>query len=221
MTKSKVIPESCNRGSASGAKFPNGCEIKSMKKTFVTVNVSNKHIHLTKEHVEALFGAGYSLTVKKVLLQPSQFAANEVVDVTGPKGTLEKVRIVGPERSRTQVEITAAEARKIGVEAFVRLSGDLDGTASVTLKGTKGTVILKEGCIVAKRHIHVPSSYAEKEGYKTGDTVSVKVSGERALIFENVVVRTDEKNVEPECHLDIDEANAALIKNGDEAEIIK
>lgn len=186
----------------------------------VTVNVSNRHIHLTKEHVDALFGAGYKLTAKKVLMQPTQFASNEVVDVAGPKGTLEKVRIVGPERARTQVEITVSEARKIGVEAFVRLSGDLEGSAGVTLKGPKGTVELKEGCIVAKRHIHASDTFAKKAGYKTGDIVSVKTSGERAVIFENVVIREDKDTPELECHLDIEEANAALIKNGDTAEII-
>ncbi|MCL2144439.1 MAG: phosphate propanoyltransferase [Endomicrobia bacterium] len=190
-------------------------------KTIVTVNVSNRHIHLSREHVEALFGAGYKLTVKKTLMQPIQFAANEVVDVLGPKGMLEKVRIVGPERIRTQVEITVSEARKIGIEAFVRLSGNLDGSAGVTLKGTEGIVELKEGCIVAKRHVHVPASFAEEFGYKTGDTVSMKTSGERAVVFENIVMRVDKNNAELECHLDIEEANAALIKNGDKAEIIK
>lgn len=191
------------------------------KNNTVTVNVSNRHIHLTKEHVEALFGVGYKLTAKKILMQPVQFAANETVDVCGPKGVLEKVRIVGPERMRTQVEITVAEARKIGVEAFVRLSSDLDGSAGVILKGPKGEVSLKEGCIVAKRHIHVPESFAESEGYKTGDTVAIKVSGERAVIFENIIIRADKNNAELECHLDIEEANAALVKNGDKAEVIK
>ncbi|MDR2426144.1 MAG: phosphate propanoyltransferase [Endomicrobium sp.] len=190
-------------------------------KKFITVNVSNRHIHLTREHVEALFGEGYRLSVKKVLMQPQQFSANEVVDVLGPKAALENVRIVGPERIQTQVEITAAEARKIGVETFVRLSGDLKGTAGVILKSAKGAVELKEGCIVAKRHLHFPPRDAAEMKLKNGDVVSVKVSGERALSFENMVVRIDEKNAEIECHLDIDEANAALIKSGDKVEIIK
>ncbi len=190
-----------------------------MKK--VTVNVSNKHIHLTKEHVEMLFGKGYVLTKKKGLLQPAQFAANEVVTVVGPRNEIPNVRIVAPERNQTQIEITVADARHLGVEAFVRLSGDLKGSAPVTLKGPKGTVALKEGAIVAKRHIHFPVSDAKEMNFKTGDTVSIKVSGERSLIYENVVVRVDEKNAELECHLDIEEANAALIKNGDKADIIK
>ncbi|MCL1972174.1 MAG: phosphate propanoyltransferase [Endomicrobia bacterium] len=192
-----------------------------MEKKFVTVNVSNRHIHLSREHVEMLFGAGYKLTSKKVLMQPIQFAANETVDVSGPKGTLENVRIVGPERIQTQVEITVAEARKIGVEAFVRLSGNLKGSAGATLKGPKGSVKLNEGCIVAKRHVHFTEKDASEMNLKTGDAVSVKVSGERALVFENAVIRVDKNNAELECHLDIEEANAALIKNGDRAEIIK
>ena len=186
----------------------------------ITINVSNRHIHLSREHVEMLFGAGYKLTVKKILMQPMQFAANETVDVSGPRGTLENVRIVGPERLRTQVEITVAEARKIGVEAFVRLSGDLKDSASVVLKGTKGSIEIKEGCIVAKRHVHFTEKDALEANLKTGDTVSVKVTGKRALTFDNVVVRADKNNAELECHLDIEEANAALIKNGDKAEII-
>ena len=192
-----------------------------MEKKFVTVNVSNRHIHLSREHVEMLFGAGYKLTSKKALMQPIQFAANETVEVSGPKGTLENVRIVGPERIQTQVEITVAEARKIGVEAFVRLSGNLKGSAGVTLKGPKGSVKLNEGCIAAKRHVHFTEKEAAEMNLKTGDAVSVKVSGERALVFENVAVRADKNNAELECHLDIEEANAALIKNGDKAEIIK
>lgn len=189
-----------------------------MKKTIV--NVSNKHIHLSKEHVEALFGKGYSLTKKKTLLQPAQFAANEVLTIAGPRGQIENVRIVAPERDRTQIEITVGDARKLGIPAAVRLSGDLDGSPSVVLKGPAGTVELKEGCIVAKRHIHFPVKEAREMGLKTGDAVSVKAGGERALIFENVVIRVDEKNAEIECHLDIEEANAALIKNGDMAEIL-
>lgn len=186
----------------------------------VTVNVSNRHIHLSREHIEALFGRGYRLSVKRILSQPHQFAANETADVCGPKGILEKVRIVGPERAFTQVEITAAEARKIGVGAFVRLSGDLKDSAGVILRGPAGAVELKEGCIVAKRHMHVPPGFCSQTGLKAGDAVSVKISGERGLVFGNIVIRQDEKIIAPECHVDIDEANAALIKNGDKAEII-
>jgi len=186
-----------------------------------TVNISNRHIHLTQEHVEMLFGKGYELTVLRVLLQASQFAANETLTVSGPKGSLENVRIVGPERDATQIELTVSDARKIGISAPLRLSGDLAGSAPVILKGPAGKVELKEGAIVAKRHIHLSLNDAQEMGVKTGDTVLVRTFGERSVIFENVAVRVDEKTTELECHLDIEEANAALIKNGDKAEIIK
>ncbi len=189
-----------------------------MRKT--VVNVSNKHIHLSKEHVEALFGKGYVLTRKKTLMQPFQFAANEVLTLVGPRNRIENVRIVAPERERTQVEITVGDARQLGVPAAVRLSGDLDDSAGIILEGPAGIVELKEGCIVAKRHIHFPLKDAQELNLKTGDMVSVKISGERSLVYENVVIRVDKNNAEIECHLDIEEANAALIKNGDMAEIL-
>jgi putative phosphotransacetylase len=189
-----------------------------MKK--VTVNVSNRHIHLCAEHIDSLFGRGYKLSVKKVLMEPLQFAAEETLTVCGPKGEIENVRIVGPEREETQVELSVADARKIGVNVPVRLSGDISGSAGVILKGPAGTVELAQGCIAAKRHIHFPAGDAAAAGLKSGDSVSVKISGIRGLIFDNVIIRADEKNSVTECHLDIEEANAALVKNGDMAEII-
>ncbi|MCL2485026.1 MAG: phosphate propanoyltransferase [Endomicrobia bacterium] len=187
----------------------------------VTVNVSNRHIHLTREHVEALFGKDYVLTKQKTLMQPHQFAANETLTVSGPRNEVSGVRIVGPERNQTQIEITVADARHLGIPAVLRVSGDLKGSASAILKGPEGIVELNEGVIVAKRHIHISETDAIEMSLKTGDLVFVKISGERALMYENVVIRTDKKNAEPECHLDIEEANAALIKNGDKADIIK
>ena len=186
-----------------------------------TVNVSNRHIHLSKEHAEMLFGKGYAFTKKKVLMQPTQFAANESVTISGPRSEIAGVRVVAPERAKTQVEITVSDARKLGIEVPVRLSGDLAGSAAITLKGPAGIVELKEGCIAAKRHIHFPQKAADEMNVKTGDKVSLKISGERALIYENVIVRADKNNVELECHLDVEEANAALIKNGDKAEVVK
>ena len=186
-----------------------------------TVNVSNRHIHLSREHIDVLFGKGYELTKQKVLMQSYQFAANETLTVAGPRSEIKGVRVVGPERNQTQVEMTVADARSIGVAAPVRLSGNLKGSGSAVLKGPKGTVEIKESVIVAKRHIHISETDAGEMNLKTGDEVSIKICGERALTYENVVIRTDEKNAEPECHLDIEEANAALIKNGDKADIIK
>jgi len=186
-----------------------------------TVNVSNRHIHLSQEHLEMLFGKGYELTVLKVLLQPTQFAAKETVDVSGPRGSFESVRIVGPVRKATQVELTVSDARKLGIKAPLRLSGNLEGSAPAVLKGPKGTVELKEGCIVAKRHVHMPLKDAEELGIMTGTPVLLRTFGERSVIFENVIARADKITTELECHLDIEEANAALIQNGDKAEIIK
>ncbi|MDR1695336.1 MAG: phosphate propanoyltransferase [Endomicrobium sp.] len=187
----------------------------------VTVNVSNRHIHLTKEHIETLFGSGYALTEQKKLMQPHQFAANETLTVAGPRNEVSGVRIVGPERTQTQIEMTVSDVRYLGIKAPLRLSGDLEGSGAAVLKGPKGTVELKEGAIVAKRHIHISQKDADVMNLKDGDAVSVKMGGERALTYENTVIRIDEKNAGPECHLDIEEANAALIKNGDKADIIK
>ncbi|MDR1941763.1 MAG: phosphate propanoyltransferase [Endomicrobium sp.] len=186
----------------------------------VVVNVSNRHIHIMRQHINSLFGQGYNLTVKKFLMEPLQFAAQETLTVCGPAGEIENVRIVGPEREKTQIELSVSDARKIGVNAPVRLSGDTARSAAITLKGPAGTLDLSEGCIVAKRHIHFPLEEAAAMGLKSGDSVLVKTSGIRGLIFDNVIVRTDKNNSVIECHLDIEEANAALIKNGDTAEII-
>lgn len=185
------------------------------------INVSNRHVHLSKEHLEVLFGQGYKLNVKKVLLQPTQFAAEETLTIAGPRGEIQNVRIVSPEREKTQVEITVADARRLGIPAIVRLSGNLEGSAGAILKGPKGEVALSEGCIVAKRHIHFPLKEAQEMNVKTGDSVSIRIDGERALVFENIIVRVDKNNTIVECHLDIEEANAALVQNGNIAEIIK
>ncbi|MCL2390805.1 MAG: phosphate propanoyltransferase [Endomicrobia bacterium] len=191
-----------------------------MEKKRVTVNVSNRHIHLSREHVDVLFGKDYVLTKQKTLMQPHQFAANETLTVIGPRSEIDGVRIVAPERNQTQIEMTVSDARRLGIPVPLRLSGDLKGSAPAVLKGPKGTVELKEGAIVAKRHIHLSETDASEMNLKTGDIVSIKISGERALTYDNAVIRVDEKNAEAECHLDIEEANAALIKNGDKADII-
>lgn len=189
-----------------------------MTKT-VPVGVSARHIHLTQEHVEALFGAGYQLTEFKPLSQPGQFAANETVAVIGPKGQFDKVRILGPARPASQLEISRTDSFALGVKAPVRESGSIDGTPGITLKGPAGEVTLEEGVIVAARHIHFHTSDAAKWDIKDKDLLKVRLGGERGLVLENVIARVSD-SFALDMHIDTDEANAAGAKTGDVAEII-
>ncbi|MGL5257191.1 MAG: phosphate propanoyltransferase [Proteocatella sp.] len=186
----------------------------------VNVGLSNRHLHVSKADLDTLFGEGYELTHKKDLSQPGQYAAEEVVDIEGPKGTLKKVRILGPVRGKTQIEVSFVDARTLGVRPEIRTSGKLEGTPGCKLIGPKGSVELSEGVIVASRHIHMHTDDAERFDLKDKDIVNVETSGERGVIFKNVLVR-----VSPSCalemHIDIEEGNAAGLKNGDTAEIIK
>lgn len=179
----------------------------------ITTNISNRHIHLSKDDMEILFGKGYQLTKKKDLMQPGEHACEEVLTLVGPKNSIERVRILGPVRKRTQIEVSVSDAIKLGIEVCIRLSGDLAGSQPIKVVGPAGTLDLKEGCIVAKRHIHFSAKDAEFYGVANGDLLSLKAEGERGLIFNNVVARVSDK-MELECHLDIEEANAAHIKNG-------
>jgi putative phosphotransacetylase len=185
----------------------------------IPVGVSNRHIHLSQEHLAQLFGPQFELTVLKGLSQPGQFAANETVTVEGPKGTIENVRILGPARSMTQLEISKTDSFKLGINAPVRLSGDIEGTPGIIIHGPKGTITVDKGVIIAKRHIHMTPSDAEKFGVKDNQVVKVKTFGERALIFDEVVVRVNEKFA-LDMHIDTDEANAAGLKTGDHVELL-
>ncbi len=180
----------------------------------VPLGISNRHVHLSQDHLEKLFGEGSQLTKAKDLSQPGQFAANETVMLVGPKGVIEKVRVLGPVRKQTQVEITITDSFKLGVKAPLRDSGDLVGSAPITIVGPKGTVVLQEGAIVAARHIHMHTSEAEKLGLKDGDKVSVRAKGPRGIIFGDVLVRVSD-NYSLEMHVDTDEANAVGLRNGD------
>ena len=185
------------------------------------VETSARHVHVTKEALHVLFGEGYELTKKKDLSQPGQFACNERVAVIGPKGQFPAVSILGPERSANQVEISASDARTLGVPAVVRESGDVAGSAPCKLVGPKGEVEISEGVIVAKRHIHMTPADAEQFGVKDKDIVSVKIdSPERSLIFGDVVVRVSEKFALA-MHIDTDESNAVLAPAGTMGEIVK
>jgi putative phosphotransacetylase len=185
----------------------------------VPVGVSARHVHLTQEHVEVLFGEGYHLTKKKELMG-GQFASNELVTIVGLKlRAIENVRILGPVRGKSQVEISSTDAIKLGVKAPIRESGNVAGSAPIALVGPKGALYLKEGCIVAKRHIHMSPKDAMAAGAHDGDIVSVKAENERGTVFNNVQVRVDE-SFTLEMHIDTDEANAAKIATGDTVRII-
>ena len=180
-----------------------------MEKT-VMVETSARHVHVTEETLEILFGKGYQLTKKKDLSQPGQFACEERVQVIGPKNSFPAVSILGPTRPADQVELSASDARSIGVAAPVRESGDIAGSGACKLVGPKGEVELKEGVIVAKRHIHMTPEDAENYGVKDKQVVSVKIdSPERSLVFGDVVVSVSPK-FKLAMHIDTDESNAVM-----------
>lgn len=185
----------------------------------VQVGISNKHLHLSEKDLAALFGEGYELTPTKDLVQPGQFASEEKVDIVGPKATLKGIRVLGPVRPETQVELAKTDARTIGIDAPVRESGKLDGTPGCKLVGPKGEVQLDHGVIVALRHVHLNPEQAKEAGVKDKDVISIKIGGERGLVFDEVLVRSGDKH-EKEIHLDTDEANAAGCGPSTEAELI-
>ena len=174
----------------------------------VKIGLSNKHLHLQKEHIEILFGKGHELTPTKPLVQPGQFACEEKVDIVGPKNTLKGIRVLGPARPETQVEVAMTDARTLGIKAPVRESGKLEGTPGCKIVGPCGEVEIDQGVIVALRHVHLSPAQAEEAGVKDKDIVSIKIEGERGLVFNNVLVRSGDAH-EREVHLDTDEGNAA------------
>ena len=185
------------------------------------VETSARHVHVTQQDLETLFGEGYQLTPKKYLSQPGQFASEERVDVVGPKNTLARVSILGPVRPETQIELSLTDARSIGVTAPIRESGDVAGSGACKLVGPKGEVEVKEGVIAAKRHIHMTPEDAAEYGVEDKQIVSVKVdTNGRALIFGDVVVRVSPKYALA-MHIDTDESNAACAAPGTMGEIIK
>lgn len=188
--------------------------------TRIPLGVSNKHIHLTQEDVEILFGEGHTLTPIKDLGQPGQFACEECIDLEGPKVVMKHVRVLGPARAETQIEISMTDARTLGIKAPVRESGCLADTPGITLVGPEGSIELTHGVIVALRHIHMPPDIAEQLELNDGDSVFVETSGIRPTLFRNVLVRVS-PNYSYEMHIDTDEANAAGLKNGDILKLIK
>lgn len=187
----------------------------------ILVETSARHVHLSEADMKILLGEGQTLTIKKMLSQPGQFASNERITLVGPKNSIANVLILGPTRPATQVEISLTDARSLGISAPVRESGDVNGSAGLKLVGPAGEVEISEGAIAAKRHIHLDPATAEELGVADKQIVSAKVcTGERSLTFNEVVVRVN-KNFAPAVHIDTDEANAAGCVGEVYAEIIK
>lgn len=186
----------------------------------IPVSISNRHVHLAEKETEILFGSGYQMRKAKELSQPGQYACEETVTLVGPKGVLEKVRVLGPQRRRTQVEISISDCFKLGIRAHLRDSGDLDNSAAVTLVGPVGSVTIPEGCIIAARHIHMSFADARRFGLKNRDKVNVRVRGPRGLTFAEVLIRVHDQ-FRLEMHVDVDEGNAVGLKNGDRVQIVK
>ncbi len=186
----------------------------------IPVGVSVRHVHICQEDLEKLYGPGAELNPERTLYQ-GDFAAKETVALLGQKmRLLERVRILGPMRKRTQIEISRTDSIFLGIDAPLRMSGDITGSAPITLVGPKGVVTLKEGCIRAMRHIHMNPKEAEYFGLKNGDKVKVRVGGPSAVTFDNFVVRVDD-NVRLQIHMDTDEGNVADINCNRDIEIIK
>ena len=187
----------------------------------VPVGVSNRHIHLTKEDLETLFGAGYELTPMKDLSQPGQYACKETLTIIGPSmRPIENVRVLGPLRKKSQVEISQTDSFVLKVKPPVRESGNLGGSAPIRIVGPKGVVELSEGCIIANRHIHMSPSEAEVFGIKDGETVTVDVEGKRRTRWYDVQVRVH-KDFRLEMHVDTDDANSAGIGTGFKVKVVK
>ncbi len=190
-------------------------------KGLVPVGVSNRHIHLTQADVETLFGAGYQLTPLKDLSQPGQYACKETLTLVGPSmRAIERVRVLGPVRRATQVEISRTDSFVLKVKPPVRESGDVKGSAPITIVGPKGIVSVQEGCIIANRHIHMSPADGAAYGLKDGDYVVVEAEGERRTRFYDVQIRVSDQFV-LEMHVDTDDANAAGLGNGAQVRIVQ
>ena len=195
--------------------------VKELKdRLFIEVEASGRHIHLSRQDIDTLFGVGYQLTKAKDLSQPGQFACTERVTVTGPKGSLKNVVVLGPERKASQVEVSLTDALALGVKAPIRQSGDIEGTPDIIVSNGDKEVRLTQGLIVAKRHMHITPEDAVKFNVTDGEIVKVKVFGLRPLIFDDLVVRVS-KDFKTYIHIDYDEANACGFTKGTLGMIIK
>ena len=190
------------------------------KQLFIEVEASGRHVHLSRQDVDTLFGVGYKLTPVKELSQPGQYACSERVTVSGPKGSLKNVVVLGPERKASQVEISLTDALVLGIKAPIRQSGDITGTPEITISNGDKQVKLSQGLIVAKRHMHITPEDANRFHVTDGEIVKVKVFGVRPLIFDDLVVRVS-KDFRTYIHIDYDEANACGFTKGTLGMIIK
>lgn len=186
----------------------------------ILVEASGRHVHLSKKDVETLFGEGYELTKKRDLSQPGQYLCEEKVMVIGPRGVLQAVSVLGPARAETQVELSKSDAVSVGINAPVRMSGDIKNSGSCIIATQKAAIKLEEGVIAAMRHIHITPEDAERFNVTNGEIVGIELQGERGLIFNKVAVRVSPK-FNTAIHLDYDEANACGFTNGIRAKIIK
>ena len=186
----------------------------------IPVGVSNRHIHLSQADLNALFGEGYQLTKMKDLSQPGQYACKETVTICGPKGAIEKIRVLGPVRSKTQVEVLTGDCFKLGVPSQAKLSGDLTGTPGITIIGPRGAVQTSQGLIVAQRHIHMTPADAQRFGVHDGQTVCIQVEGPRGGMYSHVAIRANDASA-LECHIDTEEANAMGLGSSAKITIIK
>ncbi|MCD4705407.1 phosphate propanoyltransferase [bacterium] len=185
----------------------------------INIEHSNRHIHPSPELIEKLFGPEYTLNSIKKLSQGENFAAAETVTLIGKKGNLENVRVIGPAREKTQIEISKTDSFKLGIDVPIRLSGNLENSANIKITAPLGEVELAEGLIIAQRHLHMSPEDAKKEKLKEGQIIKIKIDGERALIFDKVIVRIRE-DFKTMLHLDTDESNAAGLKQNDKGIII-
>lgn len=184
--------------------------VDTINREYVQVEVSARHVHLSQADLEALFGAGATLTPKRELSQPGQFLSEQRVTLVGPKGRKENVSVLGPVRKATQVELSKSDARGLGVKAPLRESGDVAGSGSITLEGPNGSVTIPEGVIVAHCHIHMTKADASRMGLRDNQHVSVEIGGERPVVFRDVIVRVSDK-YRCRMHIDTDEGNATSL----------
>lgn len=195
--------------------------LKKIKDTsFIPIEASGRHIHLSQKDLDTLFGENYTLTKVKDLSQPGQYACKERVSITGPKGTLKNVVILGPVRKDTQIEVSLTDAKVLGIDAPIRQSGEVENTPGITITSEKASINTSSGVIVAKRHIHIEEKDKHKYNVEDGEIVKVKVFSSRPLIFDDVVIRVSPK-FKTFMHIDYDEANACNFKQGDLGLIIK
>ena len=192
----------------------------SREGNMVPVGISMRHVHLNRADLNHLFGPTYMLTPMKKLSQPGQYAAQECVDVIGPKGVLKRVRVLGPLRRETQVELAQTDCRTIGVKAPVRASGHLEGTPGVKLRGPYGEIEIPRGVIVADRHIHLSPAQAKASGLQDGDTVSVEIEGTKAGVLDGILIRSN-PGCEMDFHIDTDDGNAFQLQQGQLVKILK